>query len=82
MIRGDDSHTITIEGNGNTIDADNAGRVFFVESGTVAINDLTIANAMAQGGKGGNVAPASVAAVAVAAVSVPVRRCSSTTARW
>jgi len=54
MIRGDGINTITIEGNNHTIDADNAGRVFFVESGNVAINDVTIANALAQGGHGGS----------------------------
>ncbi|MEP4472637.1 MAG: hypothetical protein ABJ060_20135, partial [Bauldia litoralis] len=54
MIRGDGIHTITFEGNGNTIDADNAGRVFFAESGLVTIADVTIANAMAQGGNGGD----------------------------
>ena len=57
MIRGpmpgDGSTAITINGNGHTIDANNAGRVFFVESGRVAINDVTIANARAEGGDGG-----------------------------
>jgi hypothetical protein len=53
MIRGGDLHAITIDGNGETINANNAGRVFFVESGNVTINDITIANAFAQGGNGG-----------------------------
>ena len=35
MIRGDGIHTITFNGNGFTIDADDTGRVFFVESGKV-----------------------------------------------
>ncbi|HMN87413.1 MAG TPA: DUF1521 domain-containing protein, partial [Bauldia sp.] len=53
MIRGDGTHTVTIVGGGFTIDADGNGRVFFVESGTVEISNLTIANAVAQGGNGG-----------------------------
>ena len=80
MIRGDGSHTITIDGNGNTIDGGQPYRVFFVASGTVAINDVTIANAMAQGGDGGDGTTAPAAVVAVA--SAPGRRCSSMTARW
>src|SRR6516162_6647902 len=35
MIRGDGVHTITIDGNGHTINANDAGRAFFVESGKV-----------------------------------------------
>jgi hypothetical protein len=53
MIRGDLSHLITINGHGHTIDANNTGRVFFVESGKVAINSVSIAHALAQGGTGG-----------------------------
>ena len=53
MIRGDAINAITISGNGHKIDASGLGRVFFVESGKVAINDLTIAHAIAQGGAGG-----------------------------
>ena len=53
MIRGDDTHTITING-GVTIDANDAGRVFFVASGNVVITDITIANAVANGGDGGD----------------------------
>src|SRR5262245_42642158 len=45
MIRGDDTNTITINGLSHTIDADNKGRVFFVESGTVEITAVTIDNA-------------------------------------
>ena len=54
MIRGDGTHTITINGNGHTIDGNDLHRVFFIESGKVAINDVTIANAKAQGGNGGD----------------------------
>lgn len=54
MIRGDGTHTITINGGDFTIDANNAGRGFFVESGNVTINDVTIANAVSQGGNGGD----------------------------
>ena len=57
MIRGrlpvgSAAHVI-IEGSGRTIDAANAGRVFFVASGRVAIRNLTIKNARVQGGAGG-----------------------------
>src|SRR5262249_1187599 len=55
MIRGDAINSITINGNGHPIDANHAGRVFFVESGKVAVNDVTIANAVAEGGAGGQV---------------------------
>ncbi|HMN87888.1 MAG TPA: hypothetical protein PKA74_18155, partial [Bauldia sp.] len=54
MIRGDLAHTITINGDGYTIDAKETGRVFFVESGKVEIGDVTIANASAKGGDGGD----------------------------
>lgn len=54
MIRGDGVHSITFNGGGFTIDAQEMGRVFFVESGKVAINDVTIANALAEGGNGGS----------------------------
>ena len=57
MIRGtvpaDGSAQITIIGNG-FIDANFSGRVFFVESGAVAINGLVILNARAEGGAGGD----------------------------
>jgi autotransporter-associated beta strand protein len=45
---------VTVVGNGHTIDANNAYRPFFVYSGSVAIQDLTIANGRAQGGNGGD----------------------------
>jgi fibronectin-binding autotransporter adhesin len=44
---------ITIDGAGFTIDADNTGRVFFIERGRVLIQNVTINNARAAGGKGG-----------------------------
>lgn len=44
---------VTVTGNNNTLDANNAGRAFFVQSGTAAISNLTINNARAQGGAGG-----------------------------
>jgi hypothetical protein len=53
MIRGDGVHTITINGLGHTIDANEAGRVFFVESGKVNIDNVTISHALAEGGAGG-----------------------------
>src|SRR3546814_3280763 len=54
MIRGDGASQITINGNGNTIDAADTGRVFFVESGRVRIENVEIDNAVAQGGQGGD----------------------------
>ena len=53
MIRGDGVHTITINGLGHTIDANGTGRVFFVESGKVTIDNIRVDNALAQGGNGG-----------------------------
>ena len=80
MIRGDGIHTITFNGNGFTIDAANNGRVFFVESGIVNINSVTIANAVAEGGDGGQARI--TAALVGAGGSGPGRRCSSIRARW
>ena len=57
MIRGtvpaDGSAQITINGNG-FIDANFSARVFFVESGAVAINNVIVLNARAVGGAGGD----------------------------
>jgi len=39
---------------GITVDGDDLYRVFWAGSGTIAINDLTVANGLAQGGKGGD----------------------------
>jgi hypothetical protein len=46
-------NNLTLVGNGFVIDADNTGRVFFVQAGVVTISDVTIANALAVGGSGG-----------------------------
>ena len=46
----------TLNGNGNTLSGNNAYRGLFVYSGTVAINDLTIENAVASGGDAGQAA--------------------------
>src|SRR5215216_2681321 len=46
--------SVTITGGGVTIDANDAGRVFFVEAGIVAISDVTIEDALAEGGDGGD----------------------------
>src|SRR5580704_3170153 len=46
--------TVTISGSGNTLDGGGVQRGFFVYTGTVAINNLTIQNAVANGGNGGN----------------------------
>lgn len=48
------SSSVTITGNNNTINANNTGRAFFVQSGTVSISNVTVNNASAQGGNGGN----------------------------
>ena len=45
--------SVTVTGNGNALDANNAGRAFFVQAGTAAISNLTINNAVANGGAGG-----------------------------
>lgn len=47
------SSNVAIVGGGHTIDANGAFRPFFVNSGTVSISDLTIANGLAKGGDGG-----------------------------
>ena len=67
---------ITINCDHHTVYAQYTGRVFFVESGTVAINDVTIDNAVAQ------VATVATAAAAVAAALGPAQPSSSMTARW
>ncbi|HEY4307911.1 MAG TPA: hypothetical protein VGN12_00540, partial [Pirellulales bacterium] len=46
--------TITVVGNGHTIDGAGAYRPFFIESGTVALQNLTINGGTAQGGTGGD----------------------------
>lgn len=45
---------VTIDGGNHTLSGDNQHRSVFVQSGNVAINDLTIANAKALVGKGGD----------------------------
>ena len=44
---------VALDGGGFTIDANNLGRVLFVQAGTASVSNLTIANALAQGGAGG-----------------------------
>ena len=46
--------SLTIEGGGFTLNGSGANRGLFVYAGTVAVNDLTIANTLARGGDGGN----------------------------
>ena len=48
------TRSLTVAGGGHAIDAAHTGRVFFVQGGTAGIGNLTIANALAQGGKGGD----------------------------
>ncbi len=50
-LKGDD--TLTIDGQGATLDGAGQGRGLFVYSGQVTIDNLTIANAVAKGGDGG-----------------------------
>ena len=45
---------VTITGNGHTIDANDSGRVFFIQAGSASISNVTVENARAQGGKGGD----------------------------
>ncbi len=45
---------VTIEGGGFTIDGQNQTRLFFVESGSVTIQNTTLANGRARGGDGGD----------------------------
>jgi Hint domain/Passenger-associated-transport-repeat len=45
--------TLTIDGAGNTLNGGNAYNGFFVESGDVTIDNLSIEDAVAQGGSGG-----------------------------
>ena len=50
--------SVTINGGGFTLNGGHVQRGFFVYPGTVAINNLTIQNTMAQGGAGGAAAAA------------------------
>ena len=45
--------SLTIEGNGHTIDGNGDQSAFFVNSGSLTLDDLMIENAVAQGGDGG-----------------------------
>ncbi|HEY4135684.1 MAG TPA: autotransporter domain-containing protein [Alphaproteobacteria bacterium] len=54
MLSAGSGAAVTVAGNGFAIDAANAGRVFFVESGTVGIANVAVNNARAQGGAGGS----------------------------
>jgi hypothetical protein len=48
------SDDTTINGNGVIVSGNNSSRVFFVNSGTVSLQNLTVANGRAQGGSGGS----------------------------
>ncbi|WP_143201816.1 hypothetical protein [Bradyrhizobium sp. NAS96.2] len=48
------SSRVTINGGNFTLDGGGVQRGLFVYSGTVAVNNLTIQNAVARGGNGGN----------------------------
>ena len=45
--------SLTIEGNGATLDGGGSQRGFFLADGALTLQDLTIANTLAQGGQGG-----------------------------
>ena len=49
----DPGSSLTIEGNGNTLDGNHAANGLFAYAGTVSVDDLTIADARAVGGPGG-----------------------------
>ncbi|MDR7221546.1 autotransporter domain-containing protein [Aminobacter aminovorans] len=44
---------LTINGNGNTVSGGGTQRIFFANSGEIAINDVTLADGRAKGGDGG-----------------------------
>src|SRR5690606_10802004 len=46
--------SVTIDGGGHTIDADDKGRVFFIQNGAANISNVTVNNAHAKGGNGGD----------------------------
>jgi len=48
----DPANHLTIEGNGHSIDGNSTYRPFFVQSGNVLIEDLTIEHTLAKGGNG------------------------------
>ena len=48
----DPGSTLTVVGNGHFIDGDNSYRPFFVQSGKVVIEDVTLQNGLARGGSG------------------------------
>ena len=43
---------VTVQGNGATLDGSGAYRPFFISSGNIKLENLSIANALAQGGRG------------------------------
>lgn len=47
------SGDITFNGNGHTIDGNNAYQIFFVQSGTVTLQNISLANGLSKGGLGG-----------------------------
>ena len=73
----DTASPLIINGGNFTIDGGGVQRGFFVYSGTVALNNLAITNALAAGGNGGAVLPSIFGAeVPAAAVWVPAEPCS------
>jgi hypothetical protein len=44
---------LVIDGDGNTVDGGGVSRIFFAYSGTIQIQDVVLANGVAQGGDGG-----------------------------
>ena len=46
--------SVAVTGNNTILDANNTGRAIFVQAGTVSVSNLTINNAVANGGNGGS----------------------------
>ena len=66
--------SVTVTGNGNTLDANSAGRAFFVQSGTVAISNL---RSITRWRRAAPAAPPTISTAAAAAAGwAPARRCS------
>ena len=66
---------LVISGGGFTIDGQDTYRIFFANSGEIAISNITLANGLAKGGDGGDGSSAGGGGLA------PAARSSSTTPR-
>jgi hypothetical protein len=54
ILHPDAGSTIVIDGDGFTVDGANAHRIFFVDTGTVVLKDITLSDGYAEGGDGGD----------------------------